>query len=232
MQPHRLPRFFVLWWTLIPPAAIAALAAVAFVSTLVLRNVDSELAISLLTPVALLLWLAAFGSALGVGQALLLTVWRNRRGSAVVMSLVAGAGWLVGLVVGWLLGALVVWGVSSMIHEIPFRSPLVSLTQGLVGGVPFGLLYGLVQAQQFTPPLCLPRWWVAISAAAWAPYGMAVAALMEVTSGRWIGAPPTATVIAALIGVLIPGLVTGLALKHIVESQPGPTEAVPAGVEA
>ena len=233
---HRLPRFFVLWWTLLPLAAIAVLTGTLSASAILMRNVSSEVATMVFAPIVLALTLAAFGFVLGAGQSFF-TGRSIRSESATVTSIVVAAGFMFAMLVGWLLGALIVWGISSLLYETVYESgllgsPLLRLTQGLVGGVSFGVLYGLVQRQQFIFTARLPWLWVAISAAGWASYGISIAMLSGGASSRAVGIGPTPPFVAVLVGLLIPGLVTGLALKHIVESQPGPTEAVPAGVEA
>lgn len=136
-------------------------------------------------------------------------------------------GLVTGTVVGelariFVLGALVISGTAESFETI---SALVGLPGTILFGLTLGALQGVVLVRSGYA-LALWRWSVA-GACAWGVY-----ALTRGVTWVLIAGDDPASVNVDLLGFVnflatfIPGLILGLALKRIVESQPAPVEAV------
>ena len=90
-------------------------------------------------------------------------------------------------------------------------------------GVSIGAAVGLLQAGAFRGDTSIARSWWKSNVLGWIPYGIALAlAVFSIYTGppSIVGIHETILVWLFPVTAGIPGLVTGLALKRIVEAQP------------
>ncbi|MGE3856585.1 MAG: hypothetical protein AB7G21_06490 [Dehalococcoidia bacterium] len=221
---HRLPRFFVAWWTLAtvlgllvfpvgsvviggrglesPPLVLAGAGVAGFLSSLLFLGPAQAIT------------LRSFGARVSIGRWIGWTL----------------GGWIVGYLAGLLLGTLVfvtaLIGATRLFPDLFLVTWFVAIAlAGGIGGGLFGLSLTTFQAFEFAGVTNNGLWrWRLGGVLGWAPFGAVYG--MDLSYSAMVGlhddvVPAWGVVLAVLLFVVAfasPGLVTGLALKRIVEA--------------
>jgi hypothetical protein len=237
---HRLPRFFVLWWT-VATALGLVLLPLGFGAVTVLRSgwggnpllVLAGIAVGSLFSVPVSLGIAQVISLRSMGLPVRIARWVGW----------TAVGWVVGYLAGGFLGYLLfigtLVGAVYLLPDLFLVSWFVAVAlAGGVGGGLFGLSVATFQAFEFAPAAksMLSQWRLG-GVLGWLPFGAVygLALSYSLMVGLHEDAVPSwgvaLAVLALALGLVSPGLLTGLALKRIVEAQPAPSEDVGATPE-